>query len=82
MFWFVLSLNSLIAAISYSSVSLALVAPNRGRGTPHLVHRVWLFMLGNDSDFSGRASWSVLATSLVCFVFAVGLTFFIFRLLL
>ena len=30
MFWFVLSLKSLIAAISQSSVSLALVAPNRG----------------------------------------------------
>ena len=30
MFWFVLSLKYLIAAISQSSVSLALVAPNRG----------------------------------------------------
>ena len=29
MFWFVLSLKSLFAAISQSSVSLALVAPNR-----------------------------------------------------
>ena len=29
--------KSLIAAISQSYVSLDLVAPNRGRGTPHLV---------------------------------------------
>ena len=34
--------------------------------------RVWLFMLGKDSAPSGRASWCVLATSLLCFVFAVG----------
>ena len=44
MFWFVLSLKSLIAAISQSPVSLALVAPNRGWGTPHLVPRVWLYV--------------------------------------
>ena len=72
MFWFVLSLKSLIVAISQHFVSLALVAPNRGRGTLHMVPRVWLFMLGKDSVPSGRASLSVLATSLVCFVFAVG----------
>ena len=71
-FWFVLGLKSLIAAVSQSSVSLALVASNRGWGTPHLVPRVSLFMLGKYSASSGRASWSVLATSLVCFVFAVG----------
>ena len=71
MFWFMLSLKSPIAAISQSSVSLALVAHNRGCGTPHLVPSVWLFMLGKDSAPSGRASWSVLATSLVCFVFVV-----------
>ena len=41
------------AAISHSSVSLALVAPNRGCGTPLLVPRVWLFMLGKDSAPSG-----------------------------
>ena len=46
MFWFVLSLKSLIAAaISQSSVALALVVPNRGRGTPHLVPRVCLRMI-------------------------------------
>ena len=61
MFWFVLSLKSLIAAISQSSVSLALVAPNRGCGTLLLVPRVWLWMLGKDCAPSGRASWSVLA---------------------
>ena len=72
MFWFVLSLKSLIAAISQSFAALALVAPNRGCGTPHLVPRGWLILLGKDSAPSGRASWSVLATSLVCFVFAVG----------
>ena len=32
-FWFVLSLKSLMAAISLSSIPLALVAPNRGYGT-------------------------------------------------
>ena len=37
MFRFVLSLKSLIAPISQSSVSLALVAPNRGCRTPLLV---------------------------------------------
>ena len=31
-----------------------------------------LFMLGKDSSPSSSISWSVLATSLVCFVFAVG----------
>ena len=35
-------------------------------------------MLGKDSAPSGRASWSVLATSLVCFIFAIGETFFMF----
>ena len=49
-----------------------LVAPKRGLGTPHLVSRVWLFMLEKDSASSGRANWRVLAKSLVCFVFAVG----------
>ena len=72
MFWFVLSVKSLIAAFSQSPVSLALVASNRGCGTPLLVARVLLFMLGKDSAPSGRASWSVLATNPVCFVFAVG----------
>ena len=65
-FWFVLSLTSLITDISKSSVSLPLVAPKRCRGTPHLVPRIWLFILGKDSAPSGRASWSVLATRLVC----------------
>ena len=71
MFWFVLSLKSLIAAISQSSVSLALVAPNRGCGTLFPVRRVWLIMLGKDSAPSGRASWSVLFMNPVCFVIAV-----------
>ena len=71
-FWFVLSLKSLIAAISQSSVSLALVAPNRGCGTPRLVPRVSLFRLVKDSAPSSRASWSVLVMNPVCFVFAVG----------
>ena len=44
--------------------------------------RVWLVMLGKDSVPSGRASWSVLVTSLVCFVFAGGKIFFMFVLLL
>ena len=66
------SLKSLIAVISQISVSLALVATNRGRGTPHMVPTVWLFMLGKDSAPSGRASWGVFALSLVCFAFAVG----------
>ena len=48
---------SLIASISQSSVSLALVATNRGCWTPHQVHRVWFFMLGKDSAPSGGASW-------------------------
>ena len=61
MFWFVMSLKSLIVAISQSSLSLALVATNKGCGTPLLVPRVWLIMLGKDSAPSGRASWSVLA---------------------
>ena len=34
--------------------------------------KVWLFMLGKDYTPSIRASWSVLAMSLVCFIFAVG----------
>ena len=81
MFWFVPSLKSLIAAISQSSVSLALVAPNTDCRTLLLVHRVWLCMLGKDSAPSGRASysapsgrasWSVLATNPECFVFVVG----------
>ena len=71
MFWFVLSLKSLIAAISQSSVSLALVAPNRGCRTL-LVPTVWLCMLRKDSVSSSRASWSVLDMNPVCFVFAVG----------
>ena len=50
---------------------LALVAPNRGCGTPLLVPRICLLMLGKDSAPSGRASWSVLAMNPVCFVFAV-----------
>ena len=70
MYWFVLSLKSPIAAISQSSVSLALVAQNRGCATPLLVPRIWLFMKGKDSTPSSRASWSVLAMNPVCFVFA------------
>ena len=70
MFWFVLSLMSLIAAISQSSVSLALVAHNRR--TPLLVPSVWLFMLGKDSAPSSRASWNVLAMNPACFVFSIG----------
>ena len=50
---------------------LALVAPNRGCGTPLLVPRICLFMLGKDSAPSSRASWSVVAMNPVCFVFAV-----------
>ena len=47
--------------------------PNRGCGTPLLlVPRVWLFMIGEDSAPSGRASWSVLAMNPVYFVFTVG----------
>ena len=71
MFWFVLILNSLIAAISQSFVSLVLVATSRGCGTPLLVPRVWLCMIGKDSAHSGRASWSILTMNPVCFVFAV-----------
>ena len=43
----------------------AWLPPNRGSGTLLLVERVWLCILGNDSAPSCRASWSVLATSLV-----------------
>ena len=39
MFWFVLSLQSLIAAISQSCISVALVSPNRGCRAPLLVSR-------------------------------------------
>ena len=42
------------------------------------MHRVWLFTLGKYSAPSGRGSWSVLATSLVCFVFAIGYLIFMF----
>ena len=82
MFWFAQSLKSLIAAISQISISLALVAPNGGYGTPLLVPMLWLFMLGKDSAPSGRASWSVLAMNPVCFVFAVGKQFLCLSLLL
>ena len=46
--------------------------PQERPRTPHLVLRFWLFMLGKNSAPSGRASFSVLATCLLCFVFAVG----------
>ena len=73
MFWFVpikkVSGRRHLSDLLY--VSLALIAPNRGLPSAHLVPRVWLFMLGNDSAPTGRASWSVLAKTLVCFVFAV-----------
>ena len=72
MCWFDLSLKSLIAAISWRSVSMALVAPKRGCGTPLLVPRVRLIMLRKDSAPAGRASWSVLAMCPVCVIFAVG----------
>ena len=49
MFWFVLSLKSLIATFSQSCVSLALVALNRGCGTPLLVLRLFRFMLAKES---------------------------------
>ena len=39
--------------------------PHQRLRDSHLVPRVWLFMLGKDSALSSRASWSVLATSLV-----------------
>ena len=58
-FWIVLSLKSLIAAISQSSVSMALIAPNRG-------------IFEKDSASSCRASSSVLAINPLCFVFEVG----------
>ena len=77
-FWFVLSLKSLIAAISQSSVPLALVEPNRGCGILLLVPRVWLCMLGMDSAPTGRTSYSVLAMNPVCFAFAVGSTISMF----
>ena len=48
-FYFVLSLKYIIDTITQSSISLALVAPNRGRGTLVLVLRAWLCMLGKDS---------------------------------
>ena len=38
--------------------------------------RVWLFMLGKDSAPSGRARWSVLAMSLLCFILAVKINNF------
>ena len=72
MFWFVFSLKSMIAAISQSSVSLALVAPNRGCRIPLLVSRILFFILVEDSAPSGRASWIILAMNHVCFVFSVG----------
>ena len=78
MFRFVLSLKSLIAAISQSSASPALIVPNRSCGTLVLVPMVWLFMFGKDSAPSGRASWSVLDMNPVCFVFAVGYTIYMF----
>ena len=69
MFWFVLSPKSLIKAISQPSHPW-LWLPPIDCGTPLLVPRVWLFMLGKDSSPSSRASWSVLAMNPVCFVFA------------
>ena len=50
--------------------------PNRGRGTPHLMSKVWLFMLEKYSAPSGRASWSVLGMSLVSFVFTIFINYF------
>ena len=38
--------------------------------------RVWLFMSGKDSASSGRASWSVSAKSLACFVFCSRINYF------
>ena len=70
-----LSLKSLIAAISQSSVSLVLDASNRGFGTLLQVPRVWLSMLGKDSAPSGRASWRVRARNPL---FAVGSIIFRF----
>ena len=46
--------------------------PNRGCGTLLLVPRIWLCMLWKYSAPSSRASWSILATNPVCFLFAVG----------
>ena len=56
---------------------LAFVALNRCCGTPLLVPRVWLFMLGKDFAPYGRACCSVLAMNPVCFVFAVGQFFYV-----
>ena len=72
LFWYVLILKSLFAAISQSYVSLVLAAPNRSGETPLLVPRLWLFMLRKDSAPSGRASLNILAMNPVCFVFAIG----------
>ena len=62
----------MIAVISQSSLSLTLVDPNRGCGTPLLVPTGWLFMLAKDSAPSGRAVNSALAMNSVFFAFAVG----------
>ena len=57
MLWFVLSLKSLIAAISQSSVSLTLVALNRGCRTILLVPRVWLWCYGRIPFLPAEQVW-------------------------
>ena len=74
---FVLSPKSLNAAISLRSVSLAMVALNRGGRNPNLVPMVWFFISWQDSAHSGSASWSFFQRML-CFRFAVGKTIFAF----
>ena len=73
-----MSLKSLIANISQSSISLDLFAPKRVCGTPLLVPREWLVVLGKDSAPSVKSSWCVLDMNPGCFVCEVGQTMFMF----
>ena len=73
-FCFVLSLKSLIAAISQRSVSLALVAPTEAAELHTWCPGYCSIYVreGSDSTQSVSIICSVIAMSLVCFEFAIG----------
>ena len=74
MFWFVLSLQSLIAVIFSELRILGFGCPQLRlrNSTPGALGMAMYYMLGKDPAASGRASWSILAMNPVCFVFVQG----------